>query len=141
MNFIRRILPSWRLVHFGLSSCGCMVIDKLVFSLCNLLLINALGRCVSVAIAIVCARMVSGHCNYFYNQRVVFKSHSKKSSYIQYWGLVLVNMVAAMCLTELVTLWLDVFGLLITAVNFCVDVVLFGFSYTIQRVFIFKGNQ
>lgn len=133
-----RILRTGReLVHFGLSSCGCFVIDKAVFTAVCLPMQSAAGRVVAIAAASVLARIVSGHCNYFYNRRFVFKAASALKSYGQYWSLALVNLGLSMLATECISAGLDANGLAISAVNIGVDVALFLFSYSMQKFFIF----
>ena len=125
------------IVHFGLSSCGCFAVDKAVFTAVCLPMQHAVGRVAAIAAAIVAARMISGHCNYFYNRRFVFKAEPTLRSYWQYWSLVLVNLGLSLLATECVTAWIDARGLVISAVNVGADVVLFLFSYSMQRFFIF----
>lgn len=133
-----RILPVGReIVHFGLSSCGCFVIDKAVFTAVCLPMQHAAGRATAIAVAIVLARTISGHCNYFYNRRFVFKAASSLKSYWQYWSLAIVNLGLSMLATECISAWIDAKGLAISAVNVGADVVLFLFSYSMQRFFIF----
>jgi len=138
---LRRLLPGWTLVSFGLSSCGCIVIDKGVFTAVCLPLQDVTGRAVAIVIGLVVARLISGNCNYLYNQRVVFKSPSTRRAYLQYWGLVAINVTLSMIATEVISAVLDAKGLAITLVNFCVDVSLFVFSFTIQRLIIFKNRR
>lgn len=135
---IKRFLPSWSLIHFGLSSVGCLLIDNAVFSAVCLATESALGRAVAIAVSTVAAYVVSGHCNYFYNQRFVFGSVATLKSYCQYWCLVLLNGSILMTVTEVLAARLDLHGLEITLVKLLAQIVLFLFSYTMQRCFIFK---
>lgn len=138
---IKSLLPSWSLIHFGLSSVGCLLVDNAVFTVVCMLSENALGRATAILVATVAAYAVSGHCNYFYNQRYVFRSEATLKSYFQYWGLVLVNGSLLMLATEFLAARLDAHGLKITLVKFVCQVILFLFSYTMQRCFIFKRSN
>ena len=138
---IRNLLPNWTLIHFGLSSVGCMLVDNAVFTGVCVLAEFPLGRELAIFMATVAAYAVSGHCNYFYNQRYVFRSVATLKSYFQYWGLVLVNGTLLVTATELIVARLDVHGLKITLVKFVCQDVLFFFSYAMQRFFIFRRRQ
>ena len=118
-----------------------MVVDKVLFTAVCLPVQHAAGRTVAIAVAIVLARVISGHCNYFYNQRMVFKSASTFASYWQYWSLVLVNLALSMLATEVVSSLIDAKGITITGVNIGVDVTLFLFSFSVQKFFIFSKKR
>ena len=135
---LRDLKPSWTMVHFGLSSCFCLLIDKGVFAWLCLALESTVGRGPGIAVSAVVARLVSGNVNYAYNQRVVFRKRATWRSYVQYWGLVVVNMSLSVAMTELATMAFDAHGLMIVVMNVCADVLLFLFSYLVQRLFIFR---
>lgn len=63
-----------QMIHFRLSSLGCLLVDKGIFSVIFLSLTERAGREIAIAVAIVMARIISGHCNYFYNRHCVFKA-------------------------------------------------------------------
>lgn len=138
---LKRFGIGWPIIHFGLSSCGCLLIDKGVFTLILLATTSLMGRGASIMCAITVARLISGNCNYFYNQRFVFGVVVAWRSYWQYWSLCLVNISLSIGATEALTALLDVNGLAITVVNICVDVCLFLFSFSIQRFFIFRKRS
>lgn len=138
---IRMIAPSWMIIHFGLSSCGCIVIDKAVFTLSVVPLENVIGRSVAVVISGLLARLVSGNINYLYNQRAVFKVPPSLKSYAQYWGLCAITLSLSITATAILVNLTDVHGAWITLVNFFVDVCLFLFSYCMQKFFIFKKRE
>lgn len=138
---IKSLMPSWSLIHFGLSSVTCLLIDNAVFSVVCMVSESPLGRAMAIFVATVSAYVVSGHCNYFYNQRCVFRGEATVKSYVQYWGLVLVNGSLLLVATEFLAARLDVHGLWITLVKLCSQVVLFFFSYAMQRFFIFKKHE
>lgn len=95
----------------------------------------------AILVSTVAAYAVSGHCNYFYNQRCVFRGEATVKSYLQYWSLVLVNGSVLVTATELLSARFDVHGLQITVVKLGAQVVLFFFSYAMQRFFIFKRQR
>lgn len=137
----RKIAPGWTIIHFGLSSCGCIVIDKAAFTLAVIPLEGAIGRSVAVVISGLIARLVSGNINYLYNQRAVFKAHPSIKSYVQYWGLCAITLSLSITATTILVHLADVHGAWITLVNFLVDVCLFLFSYCMQKFFIFKKRE
>lgn len=128
----------WSLIHFGLSSCGCLVIDKGVFALVSMMTMESFGRATSILIAGMVARAISGNVNYWYNSVMVFKRKTTIRSFLSYWGLCAVNITLSILATQIIVSWHDVKGLYITLVSLAVDVGLFLFSYFVQRVFIFK---
>ncbi len=95
-----------------------------------------------VLIALVAARLVSSHFNYFYNRFVVFRRGNvprkgPHRSYYGYFGLVLAVGAASYALTEGCSALLDVQGVAITVVKIVADAVLFVASYLVQKKFIF----
>ena len=128
----------WSLIHFGLSSCSCLVVDKGVFALVSMTTMSSLGRATSILIAGIVARAISGNINYWYNSVVVFNRKTTLRSFLSYWGLCAVNITLSILATQLIVSLHDVKGLYITLVSLAVDVGLFLFSYFVQRVFIFK---
>lgn len=128
----------WSLIHFGLSSCGCLVVDKGVFALVSMSTMESLGRSTSILVAGIVARAISGNINYWYNSVMVFKRPTTFRSFLSYWGLCAVNITLSILATQIIVSWHDVKGLYITLVSLAVDVGLFLFSYFVQRVFIFK---
>jgi len=138
---IRGFAPAWTLISFGLSSCLCLVIDKIFFSLVCLPLVGLFGRSQSIVAGVIVARLISGNCNYFFNHKVVFGKAATLRSYCQYWSLVVINLLIAMSATTLISKWADAKGLVITAINLCVDVALFAFSFVMQRYVIFKKGK
>lgn len=128
----------WSLIHFGLSSSGCLVIDKGVFALVSMMTMESFGRATSILIAGMVARAISGNVNYWYNSVMVFKRKTTIRSFLSYWGLCAVNITLSILATQIIVSWHDVKGLYITLVSLAVDVGLFLFSYFVQRVFIFK---
>ena len=96
-----------------------------------------------VLIALLAARFVSSHFNYFYNRFVVFRrersAHRRRHrSYYGYFALVLAVGAASYALTEGCAALLDVRGVAVTAVKILADVVLFVASYLVQKKLIFR---
>ena len=95
-----------------------------------------------VLVALVAARVISSHFNYFYNRFVVFRRGDGERagahrSYYGYFGLVLAVGAASYALTEGCSALLDVQGVAITIVKIVADTVLFVASYLVQKKFIF----
>ena len=95
-----------------------------------------------ILVAIVLARSVSSHFNYFYNRYVVFRREGRTGgthrSYFAYFALVLAIAMASWALTEGLSALLGANGLLITAVKIAVDTALFFASYRIQKKIVFR---
>ena len=96
-----------------------------------------------VLIALLAARFVSSHFNYFYNRFVVFRRERsaprrRHRSYYGYFALVLAVGAASYALTEGCAALLDVRGVAVTAVKILADVVLFVASYLVQKKLIFR---
>ena len=138
--WLARWMPGWTLVSFGLSSVTCLMVDLSVFSMVCVSLERGLGRQVAIAIAVTIARFVSGNCNFLWNMKYVFHSRFSKKAYLQYWALVLVNMALLTLSTQTVSSYFDVHGLWISLVKLGCEIVLFFFSYTMQKLFVF-GNR
>ena len=96
-----------------------------------------------ILIALIFARVISSHFNYFYNRYVVFRQRSHQGrhhSYLSYFGLVIVIAALSYGLTEGASAVLDVKGVAITVVKIVADVILFFASYIVQKKFIFKSR-
>ena len=96
-----------------------------------------------VLIALVAARFVSSHFNYFYNRFVVFRReraapHRRHRSYYGYIALVLAVGAASYALTEGCAALLDVRGVAVTVVKIAADIALFVASYLVQKKLIFR---
>ena len=133
----------WVLIHFGLSSCVCLIIDKLVFSFLAFSLIETVGRGFAIVVAQIFARLVSGHANFFYNNKFVFGQASVSfRKYWGYWGLCLCIVSLSLLLTELLTMLCDAHGWAITFWSIVADVLCFFISFIVQRIVIFtlKGK-
>jgi putative flippase GtrA len=96
-----------------------------------------------VLVALVAARVISSHFNYFYNRFVVFRRGNMPRkgphrSYYGYFGLVLAVGAASYALTEGCAALLGVQGVAVTAVKIAADAALFVASYFIQKEFIFR---
>lgn len=128
----------WTLINFAISSGGCMIIDIVAFSLICVPLQVAVGRNFAIMCAVTCARLISGNCNYFYNQKFVFKSVLTWKSYFQYWGLVIVIAALQTLFTQQVSAAFDVNGIYVSAVQFLGMVTLFVVSFLIQKCVIFR---
>ena len=96
-------------------------------------------------IALVVARFISSHFNYFYNRFVVFKKQrcgsGKHRSYIDYFALVLLIAALSYGFTQLTSALFDVRGVAIAPVKIVVDTVLFIASYRLQKQFVFRRRS
>lgn len=130
------------LLQFCLSSVLSFLIDNGVFAAAIWFLSER--RCSNdILVALLVARFISSHFNYFYNRFVVFrKDRSARKrphrSYYGYFGLVLLIGVASYALTKGFSAIFDVQGVAITVVKIIADIILFVASYLIQKKFIFR---
>ena len=131
------------LFQFCISSVLSFLIDNGVFAaVIWVMAAKDTPRRDNVLVALVAARLISSHFNYFYNRFVVFRRGDGERagphrSYYGYFGLVLAVGAASYALTEGCSALLDVQGVAITIVKIVADTVLFVASYLIQKKFIF----
>lgn len=129
------------LFQFCLSSVLSFIIDNAVFAFAVWVMSEkATPRRDDILISLLAARFISSNFNYFYNRFVVFHTHGRKRSYLQYWGLVLLMAAISYGLTEGFSALFDVQGVAITFVKIGVETLLFICSYFIQKRFIFKSG-
>lgn len=132
------------LLQFCLSSVLSFVIDNGVFAaVVWAMAAKDTPRRDDILVALVAARLVSSHFNYFYNRFVVFrrgdgKKNVRHRSYYGYIGLVVAIGAASYALTEGCSVLLDVQGVAITIVKIAADAVLFAASYLVQKRFVFR---
>ncbi len=132
------------LLQFCLSSVLAFLIDNGVFAAVIWFLADkATYRRNDIFVALLVARFISSHFNYFYNRYVVFRRDrgAKKRphrSYYGYFGLVIAIAAASYALTEGCSAILDVRGVAITVVKIVADAILFVVSYLVQKKFIFR---
>ena len=135
------------LFQFCISSVLSFLIDNGVFAAVMwVMAAKDTPRRDDVLVALVAARLVSSHFNYFYNRFVVFRRgdvprKGPHRSYYGYFGLVLAIGAASYALTEGCSALLDVRGVAITVVKIVADTVLFIASYLIQKKFIFARRS
>ncbi|MBR1921887.1 MAG: bifunctional glycosyltransferase family 2/GtrA family protein [Kiritimatiellae bacterium] len=132
------------LFQFCLSSVLAFAIDNGAFAAVICLLAGRDSpRRDDVLAALVVARVLSSHFNYFYNRFVVFNGEAATRggghrSYYGYFALVLALGAASYALTEGCAALLDVRGVAITVVKIVADTVLFFASYLVQKKLIFR---
>lgn len=94
---------------------------------------------VSLLISVVGARAVSSLCNFFINKKVVFQDKSSFwGSFFKYYGVVVIVLA---CNYALMWLFHDVLSWGLVGTKIFVEAVLFIFSYTMQRFFVFKKKH
>ena len=135
------------LFQFCISSVLSFLIDNGVFAaVIWVMAAKDTPRRDDVLVALVAARLISSHFNYFYNRFVVFRRGDGERagahrSYYGYFGLVLAVGAASYALTEGCSALLDVQGVAITIVKIVADTVLFVASYLVQKKFIFARRS
>lgn len=132
------------LLQFCLSSVLGFLLDNAVYAAVIYALAGGgLKRRAYTLIALAAARLVSSNFNYLYNRFVVFRrrkvnSSGAHTSYLSYWGLVLVIGACSYGLTEGLSAVFDIKGVAITIIKIMVDAVLFITSYQVQKKLIFR---
>lgn len=89
--------------------------------------------------AVLTARLISGSYNYLLNRHLVFAKASQHTV-IKYIGLAIVQAGLAAALTGMLVMLFSASLNLETVLKFLVDLVLFVFSYQVQKRWIFNGN-
>lgn len=116
-----------------LSSIAAFLIDVVVYALLLRLLKDV--SLYSIGMASIGARAVSALFNYSLNRNVVFSNNSGRSSFLKYFGLVLIQILASANLVYFGHLLFPSFDTV--PIKLMVDGLLFFFSYYIQKNFIF----
>lgn len=126
---------SWRILtqilKFCASSMFCFVLDYVLF----LLFDRLFGG--SSAAAYICARVISGCTNYFFNSRFVFKK-ATSTTLLKYF-------IVALAIAGLGSggTWLfkELLGIPSVLCKFLIDLPLFAVSYVAQREFVFRKRR
>ncbi len=123
------------------SSIASFLVDFLLFTLINLLIGDRMDGKLRIAIATVGARVVSALFNYAVNRKVVFQSNTAVGKSLGRYTILAVCQVALSYLL-LVLISQKILGLGASfwesIIKVVVDLVLFLFSYQIQRRWVFK---
>lgn len=138
-------------VKYLFSSGICAIIDVLLFTLFNMLLISlakGVGVDSQIMIATIGARIISSICNYLINRKAVFGS-GNKTSILRYYLLAVCQMLVSGLLVAGVLKGISVLfnvtvtdgSLARTIVKIVVDTALFFVSYRIQKAWVFKKEQ
>ena len=132
-------------VKYGISSIVSSLIDEGVYALLNKLLCCVLSGFIFTAVAAGGARVISSLCNFFINKKLVFKSKEPTGkALLKYYALAIPNMVLQILLTHGVYLLLGVEEcqtLLRTVLHFAVMLVLFVFSFIVQKRWVFANKN
>ncbi|MCD7883736.1 MAG: bifunctional glycosyltransferase family 2/GtrA family protein [Lachnospiraceae bacterium] len=119
-----------------LSSLSSTLIDFLLFTLCDKLLLRQLAW--RIPASTIAARLVSGTFNYLVNRNVVFQSRAGYAvSAASYFLLCAAGAVVSSILVTALTAVLPVDEILI---KMFVDTALFFVNYLVQKTFIFKNK-
>ena len=126
---------SWRILtqilKFCASSMFCFAIDYMLFLLFDRLFSGSSGA------AYICARVISGGMNYFFNSRFVFKKATSPT--------LLKYFVVALAIAGLGSggTWLfkELFKIPSVLCKFLIDLPLFAVSYVAQREFVFRKRR
>ena len=135
---LKFILPS--IFKFGSSSVAAFLIDYSLFLLLNFLLKGSfLSAGIQLLLATVISRGCSSVCNFTFNRLFVFKSKDKLlPALLKYYGLVLIVLALNYPLLYIFNLLLSI---PVAVSKLMVEVILFLFNFTIQRLYIFKNKM
>ncbi len=135
---LKFVLPS--VLKFGTSSVAAFIIDYTLFLLLNLLLKNSFFTAgIQLLLATVISRGCSSICNFTLNRLFVFQSKDKLlPALLKYYGLVLLVLALNYPLLYVFNLLLSI---PVAVSKLMVEVILFLFNFTVQRVFIFKNKM
>lgn len=89
--------------------------------------------------AVLSARLISGNYNYLLNRHLVF-AKAGQHTVLKYIGLAIVQAGLAAALTGMLVMLFSASLNLETVIKVLVDLVLFVFSYQVQKRWIFNGN-
>ncbi len=126
----------WRFAKFAISSLSSAAIDLAAFVLLARFLFPANHQAFW---AVLSARLVSGSYNYLLNRHLVF-AKAGQHTVLKYIGLAVIQAGLAAALTEMLVTAFSASLNLETALKVLVDLVLFVFSYQVQKRWIFNGN-
>ena len=126
------------IVKFILSSLSAFLIDfMLLFVFTNLT--KGLGQTTSLLLSATLARIISSICNFFINYMVVFNhNRTLKNSIFKYFLLALCVFLFNISLVYLFNIILQ---MRLFYSKLLAEMILFSFSYIVQRLFIFKTKQ
>lgn len=136
----RPIVDSFKIMKlifvFMVSSLSSSVLDLLVFYGAMRLLPH--GK-YAIFAATVIARVVSSFYNFNMNKKVVFgNAGNYQKTIVRYYCLCIPQMLISALLVSLLNQLVVGSALIATGLKFCVDMVLFFISFTIQREWVFK---
>lgn len=122
-------------LRFATASLGCSMIDILMFTLLTYLL--PADMFLSVAIATILSRLVSGGINFAINRKVIFKDGGKASRQVRRYCILFFGiMLSSMTIVSL----LSFIGIAVTLIKIAVDTLLWAVNYTLQRKWVFKKD-
>lgn len=125
-----------RFAKFAISSLSSAAIDLVAFVLLARFLFPANRQAFW---AVLSARLISGSYNYLVNRHLVFDK-AGQHTVLKYIGLAIVQAGLAAALTGMLVMLFSASLNLETVLKVLVDLVLFVFSYQVQKRWIFNGN-
>lgn len=120
-----------QILRFAASSLVCFLIDYTFYFLLGSIWM------LPIPVAYVSARAVSSVVNFMLNRNIVFRQSGQKGMFcstLKYFALVVVIAALGSLGTWLITVW----GVPRMLSKILIDIVLFFFSYSVQREFVFK---
>lgn len=120
-------------LRFATASIGCALIDLVLFAVLHNIL--PLASAISILLATVIARIVSGGINFLINRKVIFKNSGDLSG--QLWRFFIL-FFAIMCTSSVVVSLLSFIPIPPIITKAVVDVLLWTVNYTMQRKWVFK---
>ena len=122
---------------FCASSLMAFLIDYVLVILLSALT-GALGKELSLAVSVVCARLVSASANFAVNRSVVFKGNETLGrAALKYASLAICILLANLALMYVLNI---VLGWPVALAKIVVEVLLFAVSFVIQGKFVYRGK-
>jgi glycosyltransferase involved in cell wall biosynthesis len=126
----------WEIIKFSLSSLVCSGIDILLFVLFRALIFC--GGEIGIMLSVAAARVFSGVCNFLINRNMIFtKGGNVVGAWVRYAVLFVCIMLAGGALTQVFVAC----GITEIIAKMAADVILFVFSFGIQKFFIFSAKR
>lgn len=126
---------------FLLSSLWASVLDLALFAALCYLLKGHMEKRMYILVSTVGARAVSSFCNFFINQKMVFKTNRQmRKSVVRYYILCIIQMLVSFSLVYVSSALLKIDGGLLVVLKAVIDTVLFMISFRIQKLWVFKNE-
>ena len=139
-NVVRDSIKIYSVIFkFAAASLASYVIDFVLLLILDKLFIGMMEEKKALLFATVGARAVSSACNFLMNRKLVFKSRQNFAlTFFKYYALVLVVLGLKY---GILYLFNQILRMPVALSNLLAEIILFSFSYIMQRKFVFKNKK